>query len=274
MRATMRTILALTVLLQLARAQDAPPAAPAAPPVLENSGKPMVVPFECTTEDIQWAGLTCTQDDPCPVYLELTAAASAGDRFYAAGNIHSSSVTLYSILLGSDDAGRTWRETHPRIRAAGLDWLQFTDSSSGWAAGQLLFPLPQEPFVLRTTDGGKTWSEQIVFNENAENHFGSVQLFHFTSPTAGALVVDRGEGSDTERYALFESSNGGETWSIKEEGGKPLRLKSSPPPAEWRVRADGPTSSFHLERRLGDRWISRASFAVKLGACKPSEPLR
>ena len=36
------------------------------------------VPFQCTDEDIQLAGLTCSEDDPCPIYLELSAVAGAG----------------------------------------------------------------------------------------------------------------------------------------------------------------------------------------------------
>jgi hypothetical protein len=259
-------------------AQDQPPVTAgnppvaAAPVVLENSGKPMLLPFACTPDDVQWAGLSCLEDAPCPIFLELTAATSEGDRFFATGNIHSVAVTLYSVLLGSEDAGRTWQEIHPRIRGAGLDHLQFVDTQAGWAAGQQLFPLPQDPFVLLTSDGGKTWRQQSILNENTENRFGSILEFRFGSKTSGGVVIDRGQGGDAGRYALFESPNGGETWQIKEESSKPLHLKpASTEPAEWRVRADAPSESFHLERRLGDRWISRAAFAVKIGACKPPE---
>ena len=244
----------------------------AAPVVLVNSGKPMVLPFACTPDDVQWAGLSCSEDTPCPIFLELTAATSAGDKYFATGNIHSLAVTLYSVLLGSDDAGHTWRELHPRIRGAGLDHLQFVDTEAGWAAGQQLFPLPQDPFVLLTTDGGNTWHQQNIFNENAENRFGSLLEFRFGSKTSGGAIIDRGQGGGAGRYVLFESPNGGDTWQIKEESNKPLHLKlASAEPAEWRVRADAPTQSFALERRLGDRWISRAAFAVKIGACKPPE---
>ena len=64
-------------------AQDLPPAAgapvvPAAPVVLENTGKPMLAPFRCTEEDIRSAGLGCSEQDPCPVYLELAAVESTG----------------------------------------------------------------------------------------------------------------------------------------------------------------------------------------------------
>src|ERR1041385_3730287 len=84
-------------------AQDQPvtppaaPATPAPPPVLVNSGKPMLVPFQCTAEDIQAAGFSCSEEAPCPVYLELSAATSTGNHYFVVGNIHSDAVTLYSV---------------------------------------------------------------------------------------------------------------------------------------------------------------------------------
>jgi hypothetical protein len=266
-----------------ARAQDQPPASPTGqppagaaippaevpPPVLVNNGKPIVLPFQCTREDIQAAGFTCSEEAPCPVYLELSAAASSGNKYYLAGNIHSDAVTLYAILLGSEDAGRTWREINPRIRGAGLDHLQFADSITGWAGGQQLFPLPQEPFVLFTTDGGKTWRQQSIFGESAENHFGSIQQLFFSSKTAGSVIVDRSQGGDAGPFALYESPDGGESWTIKEQSNKPMQIKGAPPPdADWRVRVDAATKAFLVEHRQGERWTSQAAFSVDVAACK------
>ena len=101
-----------------------PPAVPAAPPVLVNAGKAILVPFKCTDEDIRSAGLTCSEQDPCPVYLELATVESTGIRIFVAGNIHTSNATLYSILLGSDDNGATWREAYERVRGADLTSLR------------------------------------------------------------------------------------------------------------------------------------------------------
>ena len=250
-----------------------PPPPPAAPPVLENQGKPMSLAFQCTPEDIDWAGLTCSAEDPCPVYLELSAVESVGQRIFAAGNIHSATVTLYSALLASDDAGQTWREAHPRIRGAGLDRIDFIDAESGWTTGQLLFPLPQDPFLLVTSDGGKTWRQRSIFSESRESRFGTIQQLSFSSRRDGTLIVDRGPGSDGDRYEAFESSDGGDSWTIKQTSTKPIPLKlpvAKPP--EWRLRSDGPSQSFHVEHRQGERWVKVAAFSVKLGACKPPEP--
>src|SRR5579864_9490485 len=117
-------------------------------PVLENTGKPIVVPFQCTEEDMRWAGLSCTEQDPCPVYFELAAAEPLGDKIFAAGNFHTETVTLYSVLLGSDDVGKTWREVYQRMPGTGLDHIQFADLATGWVSGGSLFPLPADPFLL------------------------------------------------------------------------------------------------------------------------------
>ena len=269
-------LVSLVLALPAGWAQDQPPAtapvpatAPATIPVLENTGKPMMLPFQCTIEDVQWAGLSCPEEEPCAIYLELTAVESAGDGILAAGNIHSTAVTLASVLLASEDAGRTWREVHEHIRGAGLDRLQFLDAQTGWASGQVLFRLPQDPFLLVTSDGGKTWRQRPIFTDGRENRFGSIHQFSFTAKDSGSLIIDRGQGSDGDRYEAYESPDGGESWTIKETSGKPLLLKHPPAPStDWRVRADGPTASFHIERRQGQRWTTVAAFAVKLGACK------
>jgi len=228
---------------------------------------PTLLPFHCTADDVQWAGLGCSEDEPCPVYLELTAVESAAGRVFAAGNIHSSAVTLYSVLLASEDGGHTWREAYERIRGASLDHIQFLDAELGWISGQALSPLPQDPFLLLTSDGGKTWRQRVIFSES---RVGSIQQFHFGARDSGSLIIDRGPGAEGGRYELYESPDAGETWTIRETSDRPFQLKPSPvAPAEWRARADGPTQAFHIERRQGERWVPVAAFSVKLGACEP-----
>jgi photosystem II stability/assembly factor-like uncharacterized protein len=256
-----------------ALAQDQPPAAapaPPAPPVLENAGKPMLLPFQCSEEDIHAAGLACSEDDPCQIYLELAAAGEAGSaatRIFAAGNIHAETATLDSVLLGSEDSGHTWREMHERIRGAGLDHIQFIDAETGFTTGLSLSPLPQDPFLLITRDGGKTWRQSMIFSES---RIGSIQQILFDDAKSGNLIIDRGLGSDGDRYELYGSQDGGDSWTIKQTSVKPLRLKTAAAPnPDWRIRADAATKSFHIEHRQGERWINEAAFSVKLGACKP-----
>lgn len=256
----------LWVVTAVAQEQPRPAGVPEA--ALVNTGSPMRVPFLCTTADMQWAGMSCSREDPCPVYLELTTVESIGSQLIVAGNIHAETVTLDSVLLSSADAGKTWREAHPRIRGAGLDHVQFVDFANGWVSGEALSPLPQDPFLLITTDGGKSWRQQPIF---AETRVGAIQQFFFSSKDEGSLVIDRGQGSKTERYELYESAGGGTTWTVKETSSRAMRLKNVPPqPASWRVRADGPTQSFRIEHEQAERWDAAASFAVSLGTCAPA----
>jgi hypothetical protein len=253
----------------IAAAQE-PPAQPAAPPVLEYTGKPLVVPFKCTDEDIQLGGLTCSEEDPCPIYLELAAVGANANKIVVVGNLHSSSTTLFSTLLASEDGGRTWREPHDRIRAAAFDRVQFLDSDTAWAAGEKLQPLPIDPFLLLTTDGGRSWRQKTVFSESAENRLGTIQQFGFTAKDSGSLIIDRGTGADGDRYELYESPDGGQSWSFKQSSSKPLALRRPPPVStEWRLRVDSRTQSYRVERRSGERWSDVAAFAVKVGVCKP-----
>ena len=252
-------------------AQDPPQNLPSpgqVSPVLQNTGKPIQTPFRCTAQDMQWAGMSCTAEEPCPVYLELTAVEAAGNKLFVAGNIHFQTVTLYSILLGSDDLGRTWEEVHPRIRGAGLDHVQFADLENGWVSGEALSPLPQDPFLLLTNDGGKSWRQQPIFSES---RVGSIQQMQFISKNEGSLIFDRGQGSGSERFELYESLNGGQSWNIKQASRRPISLKDAPSSAPlWRVQADGPSQSYRIEHQQGGRWTVASEFAVSLEPCRPA----
>jgi hypothetical protein len=264
----MRNLQFTLLLAGLAAAQEpaSPPAVPQGP---SSSGQPIAVAFHCSEEDILWAGMVCSAKEPCPVYLEISAVGSAGERIFAAGNIHSSAITLYSVLLSSDDDGHTWREAHERIRGAALDHLQFVGSQNGWIGGQSLSPLVQDPFLLITTDAGQSWRQQAIFGET---RVGSIVEFYFSDKSEGSLLFDRGRGAEGGRYEVYESHDGGASWTIKEESAKLPPLKGAPPPPGWRVGADGPTRSFLIERRSGDRWNRVAALPVDLGDCKPGEP--
>jgi len=103
----------------------------------------------------------------------------------------------------------------------------------GWTSGQALSPLPQDPFLLVTSDGGKTWRQRVIFTES---RVGSIQQFQFSAKDSGSLIIDRGPGSEGGRYELYESPNAGESWTMRETSDRPIRLKPLPgAPSEWRA---------------------------------------
>ncbi len=241
-------------------AQEAPAA-----PALRNSGAPIQMAFHCTDDDMQWAGMTCSDEEPCPVYLELAHAAGVGQKVFLTGDIHSQSNTLYSILIASEDGGASWSEPYTRIRGAELDGIQFLDFEKGWISGQMLQPLPGDAFLLLTTDGGKTWRRRAVLEEGSP---GSIVAFRFDSRKSGSLIMDRGQ-SGGNRYQLYESETGGESWTIRETSAQQLKLRGIEDTPAWRIRADAVSKAFRIEKREGETWRNVAGFALKVGECKP-----
>jgi hypothetical protein len=238
---------------------------------LTNTGKPMAVEANCSDDEIQALGLSCTREDPCPLYLELTAVESTGTRLFAAGNIHTSTVTLNSILLTSDDGGQSWTEPVERIRTAGLEQIQFLDLETGWISGQLLLSPARDPFLLLTIDGGKSWRRRNVYSDSRN---GLVEAFWFDSRTRGLVLIDRVQtGGEGARYELYESMTGGQSWSVREVSRKPIALKRPPTDLEsrgWRLRADAASKAYRIERKQGEQWQTAAAFLVAAGSCRPA----
>jgi len=236
---------------------------------------PVRVEYQCSDEDTQSFGLDCSEDRPCPVFLELAAVDALGSRVFVTGNLHTQNTTLYGVLLISDDNGQTWtepdlaRDGHKpgRIRAAELDQIQFIDLRTGWISGVMLEPLPRDPFLLATSDAGATWRARPLFDET---RFGSIQQFWFTTPSSGELIVDRSQGASTS-YERYESNTGGDSWTMAEVNKNPLRMNKPRPKDNptWRLRVDAATKTYHVERRTSEQsWENMAVFAVSAGECK------
>ncbi len=240
------------------------------PLAAQEPAKPQPLTAVCGDSEITEFGLECSADEPCPIYLELTAVEPLGVKLFLSGNFHTGTQTLWSILLASEDGGKTWAEPLGRIRAAVLDQIQFVDFENGWTAGHITGNLPKDPFFLKTTDAGKTWRRVPVFDDTA---YGSVEHFWFTSKTQGELIINR-RGDPRNRHQRLQTMTGADSWMMQEVSAKPL---VSPRPrasanADWRVRADGPSKSFRVERREAGRWQTAASFLLRAGACQPDPP--
>jgi len=241
------------------------------PVALAYTGKPIAIPFACTEDDITTFGMTCTDSDPCPVYAEITGVQPVGVQLFLTGNFHNGASTMYSLFLKSEDAGKTWIEPYERIRRAGFDQVQFFDFETGWVSGQILESLPKDPFFLVTRDGGKSWQKRNVFSES---RIGTIEQFLFESKTQGALLIDRGQASETgARHEKYESMTGGDSWMVREVSSKPLSLRSQRSTTsnpDWRLRADGKVGAHFIEKRTGNQWQRVSAFSVKVAECKPN----
>ena len=252
------------------------PEPPKAPVItkLEYAGQPLVLsPQQCTDEDIQAFGLTCTREDPCPVLLELAAHEVLGNTIVLTGNIHTREVTFASVLLVSEDLGKTWTEPQARIKSGVLDQVQFIDFQNGWVAGQVMQQLPRDPFLLITNDAGRTWRRRALYDDA---RVGSIDQFWFETKSNGGLIVDRTRAGDPRaKYETYETQTGGSSWTLREVNSKlipPKRAKLPIPNTDFRLRADARLNAYRLERRQGAQWQTLASFSLSLAPCMPPEP--
>jgi len=254
----------------LVAAQDplTPPAETVPPPVLKlayrYSGRPIVVEAHCGDAEIADYGMSCTEDEPCPVYLELAAVEAVGSKLFLAGNFHAGTATLWSILLASEDLGESWTEPYERLRGVSFEQMQFPGFATGFVAGHTAGTLDKDPFILRTSDGGKNWLKKPLFEEGA---VGLIEQFHFDSATHGTLGVDRRRPGVT-RYATLETESGGDSWAIRESSAtRPARTARESTPLA-RIVADASLKAFRIERREGGVWKTVAAFSVAAGTCR------
>jgi hypothetical protein len=235
--------------------------------LLVRAEVPQKVEKVCSGEDVEFFGLTCSEDDPCPVFLELAAVEANGSSLFLTGNLHTVNTTLFALLLKSEDAGKTWTEPSKRIRSAALEQIQFADFQHGWISGVKLEPLPRDPFFMTTMDGGKTWQPGPMFKET---HFGSIQQFWFESATNGQLILDASQGR-TKRFELYETKTGGASWEALGDSPHETQLAQARPReySTLRVRADA--EAYRVERKTApnaDTWETIASFAIHAGDCR------
>ena len=229
--------------------------------------EPVKLETVCTEDDMQAFGLSCPADEPCPIYLELASVESVNNRLILIGNFHTATITLSSILLVSEDGGKTFTEPLPRIKTATLDAMQFIDFQSGWVSGQMVQAFSKDPFFLLTIDGGKSWRNVPIFGDSRA---GSVDKFHFDSRTHGTMLLDRVQVGETGgRWGLYESMTGGASWELKQvTARKPEWKKSAPASSDWRLTAIAKPKVYHVERRSGAKWETTAAFKIEAGECK------
>ncbi|WP_321476759.1 DUF309 domain-containing protein [uncultured Paludibaculum sp.] len=224
----------------------------------------------CGDQEILEFGLECSLDEPCPVFLELSSVEVVGAKVFLTGNLHTPTTTISTLLLASEDEGKTWIEPAARIRGAALDQIQFIDFENGWASGNVSGSLPKDPFLLKTTDGGKTWRRVVLFEDT---FYGSIDQFWFDSKTHGLMVLNR-KGARGVPFQKMETMTGGDSWMTREVSPKavpPIRPKTAGN-TDWRIRTDTASKTFRLERRQDGRWSQVYAFPVTAGVCKPDPP--
>ncbi|HZL57059.1 MAG TPA: hypothetical protein VFC21_08265 [Bryobacteraceae bacterium] len=234
--------------------------------------EPVRIAYGCPADELQNAGLLCTEDEPCPIYLEINAITAAGKRILIAGDIHATAATLSSVLLSSEDGGLTWKEPAARITGTALDQVQALDADHAWAAGETQYPLTRDPYFLITTDGGASWRRRDVTEDGGP---GSVLRFWFDSDQHGELIVDGGRSAPGGRYSAYESETGGESWMIRsttDQLPKLRRAAALTDNSDYRVQAMPGGKAYAIEKRTGETWQPIALMPIEIANCKVKAP--
>lgn len=169
------------------RAQDEPAEESAAPAAAEGEAAP-------TEEAGAAAEAPAVEVKPrAAEKMRLTAQSllldvgAAGDKLVAVGD-------RGGIIVSTD--GATWVQADVPVRAA-LTAVHFPDPNNGWAVGH-------DAAIVRTQDGGKTWTLQN-FKPELEKPFLDV------------FFLDANRGFAVGAYGLlYATADGGQTWTEPE----------------------------------------------------------
>ncbi|MBT0960101.1 WD40/YVTN/BNR-like repeat-containing protein [Denitromonas iodatirespirans] len=144
----------------------------------------------------------------------LLAASQAGGRLAAVGE--------RGLIILSDDQGVTWRQARAVPTSVSLAAVRFADEHTGWAVGHA-------GVILRTSDGGETWSRQADGRSLAQASLAEASRSQDArrikaaqwlvddgpdKPLMGILAFDTQHVLVVGAYGLiFESTDGGATWT-------------------------------------------------------------
>lgn len=97
------------------------------------------------------------------------------------------------LIVHSADDGETWERQAEHVTTADLEKVTFADAKNGWARTSVN---GHSQTVLRTTDGGKTWKEEVF-------RPGKLGLMQFLSPRTGLAFSEQ---------RILRTTDGGGEW--------------------------------------------------------------
>jgi photosystem II stability/assembly factor-like uncharacterized protein len=114
-----------------------------------------------------------------------------------------------SIIYYTTDGANTWQSS--QINLSNKSRIQFIDSSVGWVMCNNTGPNWYSGQVHKTSDGGRTWQQQLVFQGSGYYH--TVTDMDFISTTSGwAITVGGHIFRTTDGGRIFNTTNGGVTF--------------------------------------------------------------
>src|SRR5579859_6516949 len=176
---------------------------------------------------------------------------ATGGRQLAAIQRLNGQVGYLSILGGpalakTRDNGKTWQSLN--IPLTWVPSIRFIDETVGWVAGFAprpgavgvgcadAAPQPSQPCrgaVLRTVDGGQTWSEVLTVPTDGVQ-YGPIRFFQAVDGLSAWAVVASGSGCGGYGcYDVRRTVDGGRTWATLPVGGDVVGIRFASAAQGW-----------------------------------------
>lgn len=127
-------------------------------------------------------------------------------------DLNSIATPLPHQVLISNDGGYNWKNISLNIP---FEWeprdMSFGDENNGWIVGHCT--TNDRGFVLKTTNGGESWS--VLHNPNDEKFFSlnAVSFLDFQNGFAAGTLVDINQGSINWNQGVLSSNTSGSSWA-------------------------------------------------------------
>lgn len=108
-----------------------------------------------------------------------------------------------ALILKTSDGGATWQKVYQSARPYETTWkVSFPTKEIGYVTIQSYNPDPslKQQRVAKTIDGGKTWTEINLIEDNAAREFG-------------IGFINENHGFVGTMNSGFETKDGGQTWT-------------------------------------------------------------
>jgi photosystem II stability/assembly factor-like uncharacterized protein len=120
-----------------------------------------------------------------------------------------------AAIAKTTDGGQTWSviETNNTQFTPAFTDLHFVDAQNGYISGFDFYGTPNKFYLLKTTDGGASWTT-LYFPSGLPGNIGTTQIngVHFSDMQHGWVA-----GGGTLSFILH-TDDGGSTWSVQELG--------------------------------------------------------
>ncbi len=148
------------------------------------------------------------------LHLSDSKIASIGDQVYLGGSYRTSAASYRSVLLKSNDGGRSWKELDIWMSCSEVDDIFFYDEDHHWFITCWSIEGAQAPYhVFRSQDGGESWtrSKRSLPNPNhIETSLSFIRQRSFQNPRDGVMSFL----STTGILGTYTTHDGGINWRL------------------------------------------------------------